>query len=270
MYSNLIKSLLRPILRFCLSNSIYFQEICEVVKSLLIELAIDEIKTYQKEATPSKISALTGITRREINRNVNLEPLGHISSPSVISRIIGKWRNDINYLDPAGDPKILQADTKNSEFSALVKSISQDLNPYTVRFELERLSLIESVEGGLKLLGNIVVAKGEAEQSFNILASDISDLLISVTENTFKNDNIKNLHLRTEFDNISPSKAQDAKVWLLKEGTLFQNKVRDYLSKLDMDYNDHGDKGQGVRICVGSYSTIENSLSTVSINKLHN
>src|SRR5665647_525774 len=63
-----IRYLLRPLVRLLLSHGISFPTFCDLVKSAYVKVAEEEFKLASKPQTDSRISLLTGIHRREINR----------------------------------------------------------------------------------------------------------------------------------------------------------------------------------------------------------
>ena len=98
------------------------------------------------------------------------------------------------------------------------RPIAEDIDGWQLQFH-HLLSLVdEAVEGGLKLL-----------------SEDTEDLFSSVTQNIFDRPMTPNLHLKTVFDKIPESALPQIRKWLLTEGSSFHTKVRDKLSKYDLD-----------------------------------
>ena len=87
-----IHHLLRPLVRLLLQHGIAYQAFCELIKSVYVKVAEQEFKLDAKVQTDSRISLLTGIHRREINRlrnetikEINLSQhasMKHCCSPS--------------------------------------------------------------------------------------------------------------------------------------------------------------------------------------------
>lgn len=252
-----LRALLRPVVRFCLRHSLQLPDVLEAAKSVFLEVAKKEMESTQLPVNVSRLSVMTGIQRREVmrllRRKDEIPPY-----PNLISRVIGQWRHDSRFSTNPGKPRVLEAEGKQSEFSDLVRSVSKDLNPYTVLFELERMDYIERVRGGLKLRASLYIPQGDVKQSFTLLSDDCADLISAVEENVFANPAIANLHLKTQFDNIYEDAIPEIREWVLREGSLFHEKIRKFLSQFDKDLNQAVSERTGkARIAVGAFSVVE-------------
>jgi hypothetical protein len=79
-----------------------------------------------------------------------------------------------------------------------------------------------------------------------------------VEENIFERSSVPNLHIKTFYDNICVSEVENLKRWILKEGAEFHAKMRDYISRFDLDSNPQlFEKKGGARISVGTFSMSE-------------
>jgi len=63
-----IRHMLRPLVRLLLLHGISFTIFCELVKTAYVKVADAEFRLDAKPQTDSRISLLTGIHRREVNR----------------------------------------------------------------------------------------------------------------------------------------------------------------------------------------------------------
>jgi hypothetical protein len=101
----------------------------------------------------------------------------------------------------------------------------------------------------------------DAVQGFRIVARDIADLMRAANENIENAaaiDQIKNLHARTEFDNIRPDGLDKIRAWLVTEGHKLHRATREYLSQFDQDTTpDPSFKGRGVRVALGTFAVVE-------------
>jgi hypothetical protein len=253
---NALAKLISPLVRICLRHSLKYQDFIEVLKRTFVEIAEEELKRQAIDANISKISAITGIQRREVSLIYNSKEL-KVEPSSVLTRVISQWRNDPRFSLASGKPRVLAIGSKQSEFSDLVQSVSKDLNPYTILFELKRLSYVEKTEKGLKLIARFHSTVKNPEESLKGLSRDMRDLLEAVEENIFSGEGIRNLHLRTEYDGIPDENIEEIKKWLLSEGTLFHEKVSAYLSQFDQDFNPSVNKSNRNRVVLGSFSWSE-------------
>lgn len=251
-----LKIILKPIMRFCLRYSVKLQEIIECAKSAMIEVAKEEMEKSGTEVSISRLSVMTGVHRPDVVRLYKEQSPNKISS-NQITRVIGQWQQDEKFLTAAGKPRVLSVQGKDSEFVDLVYSVSADLNPYTVLFELERIGAVEKTERGLKLISFIYKPTGQVKEGFELLAKDTEDLLLSVSENIYQVKEQANLHIRTEYDNISPDALTQIRKWFLEQGSIFHRNAREFLSKFDRDINPEIEKQKpAVKVSLGTFSRI--------------
>lgn len=253
----LLRQLLKPVLRLCLRHAIKLQEILEEVKLSLLELAQQEMVKLGEQINVSRLSLMTGVHRKDVIRILD-QPQNIKQEENLLSRIIGMWKNSAEFRSISGRPKTLSTKGKNSEFAHLVRSVSRELNPYSVLFELERSAMVERSPGGIKLKAQVYVPKGDYQQSLQLLARDSEDLAEAVLENISENETVKNLHIKTEYDNISPMHLSEIKHWLLKEGDAFHERASRYLASFDKDITPGRSKEEGrARISLGSFSLVQ-------------
>ena len=253
----LIKSLLKPVMKFCLRRSLKLQEIFEAAKMAMLEVAQEEEGRSKAPMSVSRLSIMTGIHRADVSR-LRDNHSEKLPQQNTITRVIGQWRLDKKFTNTRGTPRVLECDSKTSEFSELVKSVSHDLNPYTVLFELERINAVERTNKGIKLIAKNMIIKEDVQQAFEHLSVDADDLIKSVEENIFDVSEIKNLHLRTEYDRISQRQLQKIKKWFLDEGSAFHERARNFLSQFDSDINPKIPRDtQHIRVAMTTFSRVE-------------
>ena len=139
--------LLRPLVRILLTYGISFQLFSELVKSTYVKVAEEEFKLSDKPQTDSRVSLLTGIQRREINRMRN-QPHAEISLPhnsSMSAQLFAIWSGNAEYQDQDGMPiplpRLPGKDEKPS-FERMVQSVSKDFRPRVVLDEWLRQGVV--------------------------------------------------------------------------------------------------------------------------------
>lgn len=223
---NALPELLRPIVSLCIRFGIKFVDLEKVLKRLFVHEAEKQVG----RDSISKLSVMTGIQRPQVQKLL-LSPINEIKSSNLIMSVIDKWSSKKPFCTKGGKAKILNFEGKKSEFAELVRSVSKNLNPYTVLFELERSKLVVKTPKGLKLLSNSFIANSSAEKGFNFLSSDLGDLVASVVENLDNPGTTPNHHLTTEYMSIPTEKETELKKLLLREGEKIHLKLRRLFSR---------------------------------------
>lgn len=248
--------LVQPLARFCVRRSMRLQDVVEALKHALVEAAYEEVNACGIAPSTSKLSIMTGVHRRDVVRILSRRSKNKDDS-GLLSRIIGQWRNDKRFCTAGGRPRVLECEGKDSEFVRLVRSVSKDVNPYAVLFEIERMGAVERASTGLQLRSQIFVPVGDIRQGLKLLAADANDLFEGVERNIFEEPEVPNLHIKTHYDNISVESEDEIKLWLLREGTEFHRRVSEYLSQFDCDINPKlSEKSGGTRVALGAFSVL--------------
>lgn len=252
--------LMKPLIRFALRHSFRMRDIVECLKKAFVDLAAEELVKLGESVSASKISAMTGLQRPEVNRLLSQDSESK-RDVDVITRVVGLWESATRYKDRSGRAKILSFKGREGDFAELVSSVSTDLNPYTVAFELERVGVVAQAKNGLKLLKPGYESADNIEEGLSLLSQDAEDLHKAVTENIFESPKNMNLHVKTEFDNIPVSKVKEVRQWFQIKGAELHKEARAYLSSLDRDVNPKLKKDlpdeASIRAVIGTYSLTE-------------
>jgi len=253
-------SLLRPIVRLCLRRGLKIQEILETLKKTFLMVTEEDLIKQDSTVNISKLAVATGLHRRDVMRLWRDESPSKTSS-NLLVRIVGQWQKDYKF-SKKGKPNVLSCESEDSEFAFLVRSVTQDLSPYTVLFELERAGMIERIPTGIRLKAPVYRPSGDVNQGLEMLASDIEDLTRAVEYNVHGSPDILNLHVKTEYDNIPTTYLPELKKWVLEQGMEFHKKMREKISRYDRDMNKRL-KGDGLgRIAVGTFSFCDDLMTS--------
>ena len=251
-----LHTLLKPVVRFCLRRSIQIQVLLESVKALFVELAEEELVRLKKDATISRLSVMTGVHRKDVKR-IQSTDYAMSTTTSFLTKVIGLWLSDPDFLEKETTPRILTHSKQESEFSSLVSRVSTDLNPATVLFELERHGIIKKSENGIELLAQSLSLHEDEGKALDVLSKDVEHLTAAAEENIFERKSVPNLHRRTEYDNVNPAAVPELKKLLLEEGFRLHKKARDIISRYDRDITpDANFEGKGATVVVGSFSKV--------------
>ncbi len=250
----LIRALLRPALRCCLRNSFSFAEVLEAAKVEYLSLAQESAHATGKRMTISQLSVMTGLNRREVTRLSTGESVQKEPRLSLAARVLGQWGQDRRFCDEHGAPQILTVNGPSPSFYELVSSVSKDVNPSSVLRELERTQAVECSNNQVKRVKDFHSVKDSPAQAMGILSGDIDALIDAVEENACQSPEIRNLHLRTEYDNIFVEDLPEIRSKLLDIGTKLHRQVRTLLAKYDKDLQPQRVADAGARVVFGTFS----------------
>ncbi len=257
-----LRYMMKPLVRYCIRHASAFQDFVSVAKELFVEVAEEEILRTTTKVNSSRISAMTGLYRQEVSRIFKEKKAPSQRAPSILSRIIGHWEQSPDFTTAAGAPRLLTYEGDDSEFEQLVASVSKNINPGTMLFELERLGAIIRTKKKVKLVKQLPGIDYDPVAAYELLGADLGDFHTSVEQNASGQQDISNLHLRTEYDNVFLDSLPEIKRWLVEEGKVFHRKARDFLAKLDKDIaplKEGNDRKGGVRVVLTSFSLTQSN-----------
>ena len=89
--------MLRPLVRILIRNGVAYGALAEVAREVYVDVAFEDFKPEGKKPTVSRVSALTGLSRKEVKRLHELEVSDAESSQQRYSRavrVVSGWMND--------------------------------------------------------------------------------------------------------------------------------------------------------------------------------
>jgi hypothetical protein len=169
-----LRQVLRPLVRVMLAQGITLPYMTELLKSLLVEVAEQDFRIDGKSVTDSRVSLLSGVHRKDVNRLRRIDPADHDKVPSVVSlggQLAAQWLGNPLYVDAQGQPKPLAryiSEAGAQSFEGLVAGVNSDIRSRVVLDEWLRLGVVHMDEQRRVCLNTqaFVPAKGFDEKAF--------------------------------------------------------------------------------------------------------
>lgn len=255
----ILRALVRPIAKFCLKHSLPVHDLEEAFRVEFIERAAEELRHKGEKVNASRLSVITGVYRKEVDRIFVKKDLSPPEPQSILHRVVGQWEQNARFQTPAGKPRPLSFKGGNCEFVKLVSSVTTAIGPAAVLFELERRGLVKRGRKGLVLVKGGNVIDDNLAEGYELVARDIGTLLEAADENLMKTDPLGNVHVRTEFDNVFRASVPAVRQWLHSQAKAFHKRARTFLAKMDKDISTRAERGgeAGARVVLTSVSHIE-------------
>ena len=105
-----LEAILRPIVKLLLQSGISYSEFASVAKSVFVQVATDEYTKRGRPANFSQVSAMTGISRKEVSRirkGISKQRWTPNMEASPVNTILHEWHFDPDFSDGAGTAKPL-------------------------------------------------------------------------------------------------------------------------------------------------------------------
>jgi hypothetical protein len=187
------KVLLRPLVRILLRHGVSFAEFADILKAVYVEIAVTEFKVDGKRGTKSRIAVITGLTRKEVSRVVEVagaENHGAKSNLNRVARVLAGWHTDPDFIGPYGMPLEIRYEDgglSTVTFSTLVRRYSGDMSPRSMLDELMRVgAVVETEPGWLKVLRRVYEPQTLAQDNFERVGEVVKNFVDTVDFNLQK------------------------------------------------------------------------------------
>ena len=197
-----ILRLLRPLVRLLLRYGIAYGAFADLAKRVYVEVARDEFALPGRKQSVSRVSIITGLSRKEVRRVADLERPDDAATAqryNRAARVIGGWLRDPDFT-AGGEPRALRVD---DEFAELAKRYSGDVPPRALLDELLRVDAVATDGAGRVTLNAraYVPRSGEADK-LEILGADVADLISTIDHNLTASPDRAFFQRKVSYDNL--------------------------------------------------------------------
>ena len=187
-YAAILK-LLRPLVRMALKRGISYKTFASLLKWVYYDVAKTDFTIEGRKQTQSRISVITGFTRKEVKRlSEQKRPTSRVQNEKYnrAARVISGWRRHSEYFDEYGSTHAIPISGDGVSFETLVKKFSGDMPPRAVLDELTRLGAVRLEPGNsVRLLHEAFTPGDDDAIKFHILGTDV-ELLLATLENNIE------------------------------------------------------------------------------------
>jgi hypothetical protein len=250
-----ILRLMRPMVRILLRNGIAYGTFSELVRKVYVDVAFADFAPEGRKQTVSRISALTGLTRKEVKRLLELDTPDDTASQERFNRgirVISGWVNDRRFHDTDGKPLDLPVDGKPKSFALLVKDYSGDIPTRAMLSMLEEAGSVRLMGDKVKLVRQAFVPGSDPLDKIQVLGTDVAELIATIDHNLTAEPDKLLFQRKVAYDNIDP-----AALPKLKKMTF--TKAQALLEQLDRQYagnelgEDEGDSSKYISLGIYYY-----------------
>ncbi len=182
-----LRRVLRPLVRLMIRHGITLPAMVELLKQVLVDVAIRDFPVEGKRTTDSRISVLTGVHRKDVKRLRGAEP-EKADVPKQVSlgmQLVNAWMTDPALLDEQGHPLPLPRTSQDGSpsFESLADRVSSnDVRARAILDELLRLEVVTRRHDKIHLQTEAFVPKkGEAEKLYYFEQSSYAHLMAGIS-----------------------------------------------------------------------------------------
>jgi hypothetical protein len=177
------RSLLAPLVELAIARGVRYGEFDELIKTVFIDAARRAHAGIPVQRAVSRISASTGINRREVTRLLQEAPSARGKPRSPATEVFARWVSDPAYQQD-GVPQRLPRLGPAPSFESLATSVNRDVRPRTLLEELCRLDLARVLDDDtVTLLKTNFTPSNDDTQMLDFLSANVGDHMRAATEN---------------------------------------------------------------------------------------
>lgn len=179
-----LDSLLLPLAQLCVGKGVPIQAAEERLRRAFVEAARRSSDGANPQRLTSRISTLTGLTRREVARIQSLNEPARPSTRSAVSELFTHWLSLPEYRGANGPLTLPRVGTAPS-FETLAQSVTRDVHARSLLEALIRLKLVDWDEerDTVRLAAEAFVPRDQWTQMMGFLGDNVGDHLRAAVTN---------------------------------------------------------------------------------------
>jgi hypothetical protein len=182
-----LERLLVPLARLAVARGVPFARIDETLRRAFVSVAHAAHPGLPEHRRASRISAATGLHRREVNRLLEAaaQPKGEPPPRSPAAMVFARWRSDKRYRLRGGAPRALPRVGPAPSFESLAHAVTRDVHPRALLEELLRLKLavLDAGSDMVTLTEEAFVPHGDTARMVGYLGANVGDHLQAAVDN---------------------------------------------------------------------------------------
>jgi hypothetical protein len=251
-----VMHLLRPLVRILLNHGVPFSTFAEIARWAYVEVADNEFGIEGRKQTDSRISIITGLTRKDVARIKNVEkPEDRASALSYnrAARVVSAWAREHPMEGTASGVAPLPLEGRKS-VSELVRRHSGDMPVRAVVDELLRVGAIRIRDNGeAELLHRHYLPPQGERRKLVYLGDDVADLIATIGHNlTAKAPNTM-FQRKVFYDNVPLEHLEAVRAVARKRGEAAIDALVNEMALHDRDANPKVEGTKRYRTMVGIY-----------------
>jgi hypothetical protein len=255
--------LLAPLVRVLLRNGMSFNAFSDLARRAYVESAMREFAIPGKKQTASRVSVLTGLSRKDVQRILGAQGIADSGEAreryNRAARVIAGWVRDQEFADAAGEPAALAPDGPGASFGQLVKRYSGDVPARAVLDELLRVGAVQRQDDGrIRLLSRAYVPSASDLDKLDILGADVADLIATIDHNLRHGGADPRFQRKVMYDNVPRDAAAAFRALSAQQAQALLEAMDQWLAPRDRDVNPSVRGAERVRVGVGIYYFEEN------------
>lgn len=249
--------LLRPLVYLLIKSGVSWREFSEVAKTSFVEVATDRFGIRGRPTNASRVAILTGLGRREVARQRELLAASETAEPTYLNaatRVLAGWHQDPDYVDAAGEPRLIAANGAAPSFEDLCRRHAGDIPASALLKELRSVGAVSrGDDAGLRALSRVYIPLRVDPAKVLRAGSVLEDIGGTVVHDLICPPRQPlRFERRAANDRIAQRHLAEFRRFLELEGQGFLERVDDWLTRHEASAEESA-RGETLRLGVGVY-----------------
>lgn len=225
---------LNPLVRILLRYEISHTEFVELAKRAYVDVAYDYFTIPKRKQTYSRVSVLTGLSRKEVmrlaeGRETQIEKAK--GSINRAARVIQGWVTDVDFLDANRQPLVLPLRGELPSFETLVERYSGDITARAILDELIRIGAAEKIgKESVKLNQLGYIPDHEDPEKIELFTTHAGDMLETGAHNLSPECNKPRLQQQLTYHEIPESVIREFETISREKSVALLNELNQWLA----------------------------------------
>jgi hypothetical protein len=233
--------ILQPLVRILLRSGISFGTFSDIAKWVYVDTASREFGLKSRKQSISRVSVLTGLSRKEVKRVSELPRPSDKEFAERYNRavrVIAAWRRETDFSDGRGIPLPLSLTGEGRTFAELVRRFSGDLPFRAVMDELLNAGIVQRTDDDrIYLLSRSYVPVKDTGAQFHILGTDVGNLISTIDHNLQADPSHRFFQRKVSYDNLPREVLSDFHQLAAESAQKLLENLDEWLSARDRDTN---------------------------------
>lgn len=265
-----LRKVLTPLVRVMIRFGFSYGTFSEIARSVFVEQAYQQLQREDQKATASAVSALTGLSRKEVSRLIKGDDAALAETEQKRNRaaqLMSGWSNDPDFSSD-GLPKKLSLTGDSDSFSELVRRYGSDVTSASMLALLMRNGAVESDGNTVWLLSEAYIPMGTPIERLEILGTDANELMTTIAHNMDAAPDQRVFQRKVSVDQLSAEDVADFRAFSDEQSQALLETYDAWLTKRARQSSSTDDVARNESVSVGIYfyasdytehSTVKNS-----------
>lgn len=235
--------MLVPLVRLLLRQGVSYGTFADLAKWVYVNVAMQEFGIDRRKQSTSRVSILTGLSRKEVTRVRRLpqpDDKANTERYNRAARVIAAWRREADFLDAEGQPAALPMSGRGATFSGLVHRFSGDVPARAMLDELIRSGAVEQLKDGrIHLRDRAYIPKSSEADKVHILGTDVGYLISTIDRNLRPDAPQPFFQRKVAYDNLPDEVLPQFRKLAGRKAQAFLEKIDRWLAAHDRDIDPH-------------------------------